>query len=81
MTDFWVVEWSKKQNALHIQELRVAMETNLSAFIGNESIDYIQLYQGSREQCDRMIVQIRERLIQRDKSTSIRGICRENRRS
>ena len=77
--DIWVVEWSKNQNALHKHQLTLALEKNLSAFIGDVQMDYIQLYQGSKEQCEALIIQVRQRLIDRDKTPTIKQEVRRGR--
>lgn len=52
MTDLWVLEWSKKQNAFHIDEAQRTVERNLNAMINDDSCDYITLCIGTRESCD-----------------------------
>lgn len=76
--NIWVVEWSKKHNALHKHELSLALEKNFSAFIGDVQMDYIQMFQGSKEECEALIGRIREKLVQRDKFPTIKSNNRRN---
>jgi hypothetical protein len=66
MSDSYVLEWSKKQNAFHIQETKVMIEKNLNNMIGDGSNDYIVVFQGSREGCDTVASKLRSRLVDRD---------------
>jgi len=62
----YVLEWSKSQNATHIHELELALEKNLSAFVGDIKMDYIALAQGTREHCEFVRNSIVPKLRQRE---------------
>tara|TARA_R110000782_G_scaffold268695_1_gene365630 strand:- start:57 stop:275 length:219 start_codon:yes stop_codon:yes gene_type:complete len=69
MTDNWVLEWSKRQNAFHIQEEQRAVEKNLNNLLNNEGSDYITLCIGSRTKCDRAADKYRHYLMDREIAT------------
>ena len=67
LKDLVVLEWSRKQNAFHIQPARYAVESNLNALLDNDANDYIPIMIGSREDCDKVASIYRGRLIEREK--------------
>lgn len=62
----FVLEWSKKQNSFHLHEAKACIESNLSAFIGNETRDYIPVMIGSRDDCEFILNKYRHRLMERE---------------
>lgn len=66
MDKIYVLEWSKSQNATHIHELELALEKNLSAFVGDIKMDYIALAQGTREHCEKSRAVVMQKLKQRE---------------
>ena len=62
----YILEWSKKQNACHIDEINRSLERNLNNMIANEDNDYIPLHIGSREECEQVLNSYRRYLIERD---------------
>ena len=54
MSDRWVLEWSKKQNSFHVQEVGNMIESNLNKLLNNHSSDYITLGIGPRSEIDKL---------------------------
>jgi len=50
--DLFTLEWSKKQNAFHIQAALLTVEKNLNALLGDKSTDYVTLMIGTRDECE-----------------------------
>lgn len=48
----WVLLWSHKQNALHIEPLEVTLTLNRRAYTENKPGDYRMLFVGYREDVD-----------------------------
>jgi len=71
-----VLEWSQKQNAMHIHPVAVAIEKNLQLFFANRSSDFIVLYTGNRSECNRVKVTLMYKLQARDP-----GLKRDRRRN
>ena len=70
MDNSYVLEWSKKQNALHIHQTKVMIEKNLNNLLSDSGSDYIVIFQGSREGCDKYANKFRPHLVNRDWSLS-----------
>lgn len=70
--DIWVLEWSQRQNAFHIQRAQSAMETNLNSLLSNNKTDYITVMIGSREKCDAVADKARHYIKEREKKHSMR---------
>ena len=66
MSKQWVLEWSKRQNAFHIQEAGRAIESNLQAMVSERVCDYITVMIGSREDCDKTADRFRHYLKKRE---------------
>lgn len=65
----WVLEWSKNQNAFHVQPVSDTLALNQQKFMENAKInDYHVLFVGEKQACDAMADNWRERLEQR-------GVC------
>lgn len=54
MTNLWVVEWSKRQCAIHVQLLEYSLENARERFLRNEGPpnDYEALFVGKRDEAD-----------------------------
>jgi hypothetical protein len=52
MSEQWVLLWSMKQNAIHIEPLEKMLSSNRLAYRENRSSDYIPLYVGERAHVD-----------------------------
>ena len=52
----WLLEWSKSQQAVHIQPLRCAIDRAAARFMEGEGPpnDYEAIFAGTREECDAM---------------------------
>lgn len=50
--EMWVLLWSHKQNALHIEPLERTLELNQRAYTDNKPGDYRLLFVGYREDVD-----------------------------
>lgn len=48
----YILEWSKSQNARHIDLLEKSIERNLGAFVGDKKSDWIPVFIGSKEGCE-----------------------------
>lgn len=59
MDNLFVLEWSKKQNAFHIQTAMLTVEKNLNVLLAGDETDYVPIMIGTREECE--IVQRRYR--------------------
>ena len=42
--EIWVIEYSLKQKAFHIEELSEACKTNIMTIKGNKELDYLPVY-------------------------------------
>jgi len=62
MKDLYVLEWSKKQNAFHIQTALLTVERNLNVLLAGESTDYLPIMIGTRTGCEIMQRRYRDRL-------------------
>ena len=62
MKDLYILEWSKKQNAFHIQSALLTVEENLNALLAGESTDYVPIAFGTREECEVIYRRYRDRL-------------------
>lgn len=51
-TNTWVLLWSQRQNAFHIEPLTRMLDSNRSAFADDRRSDYVVLELGSREAVD-----------------------------
>lgn len=58
----FVLEWSKKNNSFHIQELSNSLAMNQRNLISDWATDYIILMVGTKEVCQQMADNWRERL-------------------
>ena len=67
MTDLWVLEWSSRQNAFHIQTAETSVERNLVNMIRDQSTDYITICIGTREECDSPADRFRHYLVARQR--------------
>lgn len=68
MKDQYVLEWSKKQNAFHIQPLISSLANNQAAFIEDKpTTDYIVLMVGEKEACHTMADNHRYKIKSREK--------------
>ncbi len=67
----WVLEWSQKQNAFHLQPLAKLLSKNQACFIDNTSHSYILLMVGEKDACCRMADSWRDRLDQRTSKLSL----------
>ena len=68
----WVLEWSAKQNAFHIQLASWAEEKNLNNLLDNRGHDYIMICIGSREKCDKQAARFRKLLVEREMTIAAR---------
>lgn len=68
MKDLHVLEWSKRQNAFHIQALVHTVTRNQMAFVDNRTHDFLVLFVGEKEACHQMADNWRNRLRERSKS-------------
>ena len=66
MGNIMVLEWTKKQNAFHIQSMEVCAEKNLNALLDNQSSDYIPIYFGTDDECRVVASRWRRKLQQRE---------------
>ena len=71
MSDQWVLEWSKRQNAFHIQEVAGMVEKNLNAMLNNQGGDYIVLCVGTRGEVDKQADRFRHYLMQRENASAV----------
>lgn len=70
MTNLWVLEWSQRANAFHIQKLEHTLSFNRKLYTENTktSNDYRILHVGTHDECDaaaeaaRSTIQTREQL-------------------
>lgn len=62
----YVLEWSRKQNAFHIQEAALMVNKNLSAMIDDRASDYIVLGIGPRAEIDKLADKYRHYLARRE---------------
>lgn len=62
MDNLFTLEWSKKQNAFHIQSALSTVERNLNALLADESTDYVTIMIGTREECEVIHKRYRDRL-------------------
>jgi len=62
MNDLYVLEWSKKQNAFHIQSALSAVEHNLNLLLGGGESDYLVIMIGTRDECEVIRRRYRQRL-------------------
>ena len=62
MSDLWTLEWSKSQNAFHMQEASSTEEKNLNNLLNDQGHDYIVICVGSREKCDKQADRFRHYL-------------------
>jgi hypothetical protein len=64
----YVLEWSKKQNAFHIQPVEKTLASNQQKFIEDGQInDYHVLFVGEKQTCETMAENWRERLTMRSR--------------
>jgi len=61
----YVLEWSKNQNAFHIQPLEFSLAKNQDCFLREGSSDYLTLMVGSHDACTNMADNQQARLIER----------------
>lgn len=71
MKDQYVLEWSKQQNAFHIQPLAYLLAQNQECFINNKTHQYITLMIGSGDACSSMARSWRHWLHERDCAENI----------
>lgn len=81
MNDKYVLEWSRKQNAFHIQPEGKAVEMNLQALVSNYERDYATIAIGAREHCEMVAKHFRPYLKQREQAFSNSRITRGRNRS
>ncbi len=63
----FVLEWSKKQNCLHIQPADRMMTANLSAFFDDRQLnDYQVIVVGSKDLCEGSAHVLRSKIAERD---------------
>lgn len=62
----YVLEWSKKQNAFHIQPVEISLSRNQECFLRNGISDYIVLMIGTFDVVTNMADHHREKLIERE---------------
>ena len=67
-TGLYVVEWSKQQNALHVQTMDKATKDALNRFLANETTsgDYVVVYVGDEEKAHFVANQLRPYLASRE---------------
>ena len=63
--DLWVLCWSQRQNALHIEPLTRHTSLNRAAYADNRPGDYRMLLVGSKAEVDATAASIRPTLIAR----------------
>jgi len=61
----YCLEWSKKQNCFHVQNLVESLAKNQESFMADTSHDYIVLMVGTFKVCTEMADRHREVLIER----------------
>ena len=71
MSNTFVLEWSKKQNAFHVQDVDLMMNKNISALIDDRGSDYIVLGIGSREKIDQLADKYRHYIARREADKSL----------
>jgi len=71
MKNQWVLEWSQKQNAFHIQPLSASLARSQEMFLENKTHQYITLMVGEKNICEKMADDHRHRLDERSKSCKI----------
>ena len=60
--ELWTLEWSAKQNAFHIQPIVRTLASNQERFLDNKPGDYLVLMVGSKETCQDMADNQRQKL-------------------
>lgn len=65
MDDLWVLAWSQRQNALHIEPLQRHTSLNREAYADNRPGDYRMLLVGAKADVDATAASIRPTLIAR----------------
>jgi hypothetical protein len=66
MTEQWVLLWSHKQNALHIEPLSLMFTNNRNAYRDNRGGDYRLLLIGTREEVDATCDSMRSTMANRE---------------
>ena len=67
----YVLEWSQRSNNFHVQPLETTLAKNQECFLSDRSHDWIVLMVGSHDVVTRMADNHRERLIGRQKKSTI----------
>lgn len=66
----YVLEWSKKSNKFHIQQIETTLAKNQECFMDDTSHDWIVLMVGSYDVITNMADHHRERLIERSEKAA-----------
>jgi hypothetical protein len=66
MSKQWVLEWSNKQNAFHVQPAINSMESNLNKLISGGRCDYITVFIGTQDACHEVAANYRHYLKSRE---------------
>ncbi len=64
--ELWVLAWSQRQNALHVETLHRHTELNREACAANRAGDYRLLFVGSRSEVDSAAEKLRPTLARRN---------------
>lgn len=72
MTGEWVLLWSGRQNALHIETVERMLAANRRDYRDNKARDYVPLVIGTRELCEQTAESVRPTLAKRDTRRGLR---------
>jgi len=61
--EIFVLEWSKSQKCFHIDSFAKCLKINLEAAMLNYNCDYIPIFMGTEDECDRVADQLGPKLI------------------
>ena len=72
-SELWVLEWSQRQNALHIQQIHKTLDFNRKLYVDNKKAanDYRVVHIGSRADCEAMAASCRQTMEARDKFSEL----------
>lgn len=62
----WVLLWSQSQNALHIESFGAMLSKNRSAYADDRRMDYVPLFAGPKDDCDKVSNSVRNTLVHRE---------------
>jgi hypothetical protein len=62
----YVLSWSKRQNALHVESLEVMLSSNRQAYRDERACDYLPIHIGTQDECLAAADAIRPTMAARD---------------